>query len=130
VLLAALPTVLAVAAVLRRCAQLALLLTLLVLLTLSLLGSLPTCSVTLPCGPCLALRLDCRRCRSVLLLVLLTLLVLPALLVLLALLLLLALLVLLTLLVLLHARFEILLRDRLTRLVAVILGPYRMLLTR
>lgn len=37
-------------------------------------------------------------------------------------------LLLLTLLVLLRTRFEILLRDRLTRLVAVILGPYRMLL--
>jgi len=41
---------------------------------------------------------------------------------------LLVLLVLLALLVLLRTRFEILLRDRLTRLVAVILGPYRMLL--
>ena len=37
-------------------------------------------------------------------------------------------LLLLALLVLLHTRFEILLCDRLTRLVAVILGPYRMLL--
>lgn len=54
-----------------------------------------------------------------LMLLLLTLLVLLALL---------ALLFLLTLLVLLRTRFEILLRDRLTRLVAVILGPYRMLL--
>jgi len=63
----------------------------------------------------------------------LTLLVLLALLVLLVLLALLTLLFLLTLflltlLVLLRTRFEILLRDRLTRLVAVILGPYRMLL--
>lgn len=57
----------------------------------------------------------------------LTLLLLLTLLVLLTLLFLLTLL-LLTLLVLLRTRFEILLRDRLTRLVAVILGPYRMLL--
>jgi len=47
---------------------------------------------------------------------------------LLVLLVLLVLLALLALLVLLRTRFEILLRDRLTRLVAVILGPYRMLL--